>query len=191
MKWLPCVCERDAWGRCEVNSWKEDPCTGSWGSWSSSRSSSSCSRCSQTKHMDETGVRSAITSLFCCVSLLQLDANLIEGEPYNRLAQKNKRRLNVARQNSIRERGETSFKKNLPRPTASVWGPVECHWYTDFFTPTLPPMGQKTSLVNFKHKITTSAHYTYGIGTGYMSHDKEISLHGKILKNNFKINQSN
>ena len=52
-------------------------------------------------------------------------------------------------------------------------------------------MGQKTLLVNFKHKITTSAHYTDGIGTGYTSHDKEISLHGKILKNNFKINQSN
>ena len=25
----------------------------------------------------------------------------------------------------------------------------------------------------------------------YMSHDKELCLHGKILKNNFKINQSN
>ena len=33
-------------------------------------------------------------------------------------------------------------------------------------TPT-HPVGQKTSLVNFKH-------YTDGIGTGYMSHDKEI-----------------
>ena len=29
-------------------------------------------------------------------SLLQLDANLIEGEPYNQLARKNKRQLNVA-----------------------------------------------------------------------------------------------
>ena len=52
-------------------------------------------------------------------------------------------------------------------------------------------MGQKKSLVNFKHKITTSANYTDGIGTGYTSHDKEICLHGKRLKNNFKINQSN
>ena len=63
-----CVCVRDAWGRCEVNSWKEDRCTGSWGSWSSSRSPSSCSRCSQTKHLDGTGARSAITSPLCCVS---------------------------------------------------------------------------------------------------------------------------
>ena len=44
------------------------------------------------------------------------------------------------------------------------------------------PMGQKTSLVNFKHKITTSANYTDGIGTGYTSHEKEICLHGKRLK---------
>ena len=52
-------------------------------------------------------------------SLLQLDANLIEGEPYNHLARK-KRRLNVARQNSnISELWETCFK-NLPRRTASV-----------------------------------------------------------------------
>ena len=63
-----------------------------------------------------------------CLQLIffrfQLDANLIEGEPYNRLARKNKRRLNVARQNSnIPESGETSFK-NPPRQTVSVWGPV-------------------------------------------------------------------
>ena len=32
-------------------------------------------------------------------SLLQLDANLIEEEPYNRLTQKNKKRLNEAQQN--------------------------------------------------------------------------------------------
>ena len=40
------------------------------------------------------------------------------------------------------------------------------------------------------HKITASANYTDCIGTGYMSHNKEICLHGKRLKNNFKINQS-
>ena len=39
------------------------------------------------------------------------------------------------------------------------------------------------SLVNFKHKITTSANYTDGIGRGYTSHDKELCLHGKRLKN--------
>ena len=58
------------------------------------------------------------------ISLLQLDANLIEGEPYNRLARKNKRHLNVARQHSnISEMWETGFK-NPPRWTPSVWGPV-------------------------------------------------------------------
>ena len=45
-----------------------------------------------------------------------------------------------------------------------------------------------STLVNFEHKITTSA--MDGIGTGYTSHHKEICLHGKRLKNNFKINQS-
>ena len=50
-------------------------------------------------------------------------------------------------------------------------------------------MGQKTSLVNFKHKIMTSANYMDGIGTWYMSYDKEICLHGQRLKNDFK-NQS-
>ena len=55
----------------------------------------------------------------------------------------------------------------------------------------LPPTrGSKTSIVNFKHKIMTSANYTDGIGTGYTSHDKELCLHGKRLKNYFKsINQ--
>ncbi len=52
-----------------------------------------------------------------------------------------------------------------------------------FFAPTHPPVGQKTSLVNFKHKITTSANYTDGIGTGYTSHDNEMCLHIKHLKN--------
>ena len=39
-----------------------------------------------------------------------------------------------------------------------------------FFAPTHPPLGKKTSLVNFKHKITTWANYTDGIGTGYTVH---------------------
>ena len=48
------------------------------------------------------------------------------------------------------------------------------------------PMGQKMSLVNFKHKITTSAlvqdiHLT----------TKKYVCTVKDLKNNFKINQSN
>ena len=42
---------------------------------------------------------------------------------------------------------------------------------------------KKTSLVCFKHKITTSANYMDGIGTGYTSHDNEMCLHITDLKN--------
>ena len=67
------------------------------------------------------------------IYLLQLDDNLNEGEPYNRLARKNKRRLNVARQNSnISEMWETGFK-NPPKRTASALAPVRCPRHTDFF----------------------------------------------------------
>ena len=112
------------------------------------------------------------------LSYLQFDTNLIEGEPYNRLALKNKSQLNVAQQNSnIPEMWETGLK-NPSRRTVLVWGPVRCHWYTDFFAPAHPPVSQKTALVNFKHKIMTWANYTESIGTGYTSHDKEICLHG-------------
>ena len=48
-------------------------------------------------------------------------------------------------------------------------------------------MGQKTSLVNFEHKIMTSANYTDGIVTGYTSHDKELCLHNKKLLKNQSI----
>ena len=51
---------------------------------------------------------------------------------------------------------------------------------------------KKCHLLTFVNtKITTSANYTDDIGKGYTSHDKEICLHGKRLKNNLKINQSN
>ena len=83
-------------------------------------------------------------------------------------------------------------KKKTSRQKASVWGLVWCLRHTDFLgLPSAhPPVGQKTSLVNFKHKITTSANYTDGIGTRYTSHDKEICLHGKRLKTTSKsINQ--
>ena len=79
---------------------------------------------------------------------------------------------------------ETGFK-NLPRQTASVWGPVlRCRPHTDFFAPAHPPVGQKTSLLNFKHKITTSAIYTDSIGTRYTVHltTKKICVHSKRLK---------
>ena len=72
--------------------------------------------------------------------------------------------------------------KSPPRQTASVWGPVRCRRHAEFFATTHPPVGQKTSLVNFKHKITTSANYTDGIGTGYTSHDNEMCLHITDLK---------
>ena len=85
---------------------------------------------------------------------------------------------------------ETGFKMP-PSQTPSVWGPVRCHQHTDFFPPAHSPIGQKRSLINFKHKVTTPANYTDGIGTGYTYHNKEICLHVKRLTNNFKINQSN
>ena len=54
------------------------------------------------------------------------------------------------------------------------------------------PWVKKCHLLTFVNtKITTSANYTDDIGKGYTSHDKEICLHGKRLKNNLKINQSN
>ena len=84
---------------------------------------------------------------------------------------------------------ETDFKAR--QNERRQWGPVRCHRHTDFFVPTHPPVGHKTSLISFKHKITTSANYKGGIGTGYTSHDKELCLHSKRLKNYFKINQSN
>ena len=108
------------------------------------------------------------------ISLLQLDDNLNEGEPYNRLARKNKRRLNVARQNSnISEIWDTSFK-NPPRRTASVWGPVRCCWHTDFFKK--------------RHFLTSDTKLQLQLTI--QTPDKDICLHGKRLKNNFKINQS-
>ena len=70
-----------------------------------------------------------------------------------------------------------------PAKTNGVSGAQSSVSDTQFiFATTHSPLGQKTSLVNFKHKITTSANYTDGIGTGYTSHEKEICLHGKRLK---------
>ena len=85
-------------------------------------------------------------------------------------------------QNSnISEMWETGFK-NPSRRRASV------SLTHRFFRACPPTCGSKTSLVNCKHKITTSAKYMDCIGTGYMSLDKEICLHRKKLKNIFKIN---
>ena len=80
-----------------------------------------------------------------------------------------------------------------PAKTNNVSGPSPVSSTHRFFCadpPTQSPMGQKMSTINFKHKITTSANYTDGIGTGYTSHDKDLWLHGKRLKNYFEINQS-
>ena len=38
----------------------------------------------------------------------------------------------------------------------------------------IAPVGQKTSHVNFKHKITSSANCTDSIGTVYTSHGKRL-----------------
>ena len=52
-------------------------------------------------------------------------------------------------------------------------------------------VGQKNHLLTLNTKLRIQlTMYTDGIGTGYMSHDKEVCLHGKRLKNYFKINQS-
>ena len=53
-----------------------------------------------------------------------------------------------------------------------------------FFRPAHPPVSQKMSLVNFKHKITNSANYMEGIGIVNTSNDKEICLHSKINQSN-------
>ena len=82
--------------------------------------------------------------------------------------------------------------QNPPRQTASVWGPVQCHRYTDFFTPAHPPVGQKTSPVNFKHKVTTSADYCIwtALVQDILLTTKKCVCMVKELKNNFKsINQ--
>ena len=66
--------------------------------------------------------------------LLQLDANLIEGEPYNQLAQlKNERRLKWRDKIQIyRKYGKLVFKARQNK--WRQWGPVRCHGHTDFFT---------------------------------------------------------
>ena len=66
-------------------------------------------------------------------SLLQLDANLIEGEPYNRLAQlKNKRRLKWRDKIQIyRKYGKPVFKARQNK--RRQWGPVQCHRHTVYF----------------------------------------------------------
>ena len=73
-------------------------------------------------------------------SLLQLDSNLIEGEPYNHLAWKNKRQ--VARQNSnISEMWETDFKtcQNKQRHCGSKSSVVN----TEIFCARPPTCGPK------------------------------------------------
>ena len=67
------------------------------------------------------------------------------------------------------------FQKPAKANAVSV-GPGPVSLTHRFFRPSHPPVGQKTSLVNFKNKITTSANYTDVISTGYMSHDKDLKL---------------
>ena len=81
---------------------------------------------------------------------------------------------------------ETGFK-SPPRPTASVWGPVQCRRHSEFLAPTHPWVKKRYSLT-LKHKIMTSANYTDSIGTGYTSLDNEMCLHITDLKTT--LNQS-
>ena len=91
---------------------------------------------------------------------------------------KNKRRLKWRNKIQISQKCGKPVP-NPPKQKASVWGPVQCRRYTDFFVPTHTPVGQKTSLINFKHKIMSPANYTDSIGTGYTSHANEMCLHIK------------
>ena len=70
-------------------------------------------------------------------SLLQLDANLIEREPYNCLEQlKNKRRPKWRDKIQIyRKYGKQVFKAR--QNERRQWGPVRCHRHTDFFSRTV------------------------------------------------------
>ena len=59
--------------------------------------------------------------------------------------------------------------KPVPIPAktnVSLPSPVRCHRHTDFFGAICE--SKKRHSLTFKCKITTSANYTDGIGTGYM-----------------------
>ena len=94
---------------------------------------------------------------YILIFLLQLDANLIEGEPYYRLAWKNKDVKMWRDKIQISELWENGFN-NPPRWTASVWGPVRCCWHTDFFIPAHPPVGQKMSLLTIWTALVHDIH---------------------------------
>ena len=75
--------------------------------------------------------------------LIQLDANLIEGEPYNRLAQlKNKRQLKWRDKIQIYWKyGKLVFKAGQNKQCQ--WGPVQCYRYTVYFCAHPPTCGSK------------------------------------------------
>ena len=59
-----------------------------------------------------------------------------------------------------------------------------------FLHPPTHPGVKKLHSLTLNTKITTSANYTDGIGTGYTSHDNEMCRHSKDLKTTLKsINQ--
>ena len=106
---------------------------------------------------------------------------------------KNKKQPKVAQQNSnISEMWETSSKT---RKTNSVSvGPSPVSSTNTFILARPPAWGSKMLLINFKHKIMTSANYTYGIGTGYTSKllkTKKYVCTIIDLKMTSKNNQSN
>ena len=118
--------------------------------------------------------------------LVQFDANLIEGEPYNRLTQKIKWDWS----------GPTNFKytrntgnrfESPPKQTVSVWGPVLFCRHTDFFScPPTHPWVKKCHSLTFNTKLRLQLTTRTAL-----VHDKKMCLHSKRFKNYFKINQSN
>ena len=85
-------------------------------------------------------------------SLLQLDANLIEGEPYNHLAWKNKRQSGATKFKYIRNVGNRF--QNLPKQTASLWIQVQCGQHRDFLRPPAHLWAKKHHLLTLNTKLT-------------------------------------
>ena len=86
-----------------------------------------------------------------------------------------------SKQSKSREKLSLLLKFNKFSFFASLFSVLE-ERYTES---TQFPCSNWTSHINFKHKITTLANYTDGIGTQYTYHDKEMFQHSKRLKNYF------
>ena len=85
--------------------------------------------------------------------------------------------------------GATKFKytgntgnrfQSLPKPTVTVWGPIQCCQHIDFFAPANPPVGKKSHSLTLNTKLWLQLTTVYG-WHWYRTH--------KRLKNYFKINR--